>query len=160
MIFREVDRVIPQFGGVQNVLHRPLNINFLHARDGRGIDRWWPQHYQIWHGLWATRFAQVLEVVQSNDLGPSTDFLRWRYLAGKRYLVQADAFHQLPPNEIPVEAIQRQTPPHPQRSQVADAPDNMRPMRRMMVSTRTTARDWQWLDEMMVEDAEVAAPPQ
>ncbi|MED6186489.1 hypothetical protein PIB30_067139 [Stylosanthes scabra] len=45
-------------------------------------------------------------------------------------------------------------------SHVANVSDNKQPARRMMVGTRTTIRDWQWLDEMMVEDTEVAAPPQ
>ncbi|MED6194840.1 hypothetical protein PIB30_032270 [Stylosanthes scabra] len=158
--WHQVDQVIPQFGGVQNAPHRPLNIDFLHARDGRVIDRWWPRHYQRWHGLWATPFDQVFEVAQSGDPGASADFLRWWYLTRKRYLAPANAFHQLPSNEISVEATQRQTAPHPQRSQVANVLDNKRPGGRMMVDTRTTARDWQWLDEMMVEDAGIAAPPQ
>ncbi|MED6182643.1 hypothetical protein PIB30_030494 [Stylosanthes scabra] len=115
-----------QFGGVQNALYRPLNIDFLHAKGGRGIDRWWPRHYQIWHG--------------------------------KRYLAPVDVFHQLAPDEIPVEATQRQTPPHPQRSQVADVPDNRRPGRRMMVATGTTARHRQSLDEIMVEDGRSRFP--
>ncbi|MED6154147.1 hypothetical protein PIB30_109278, partial [Stylosanthes scabra] len=41
---------------------------------------------------------------------------------------------------------------------VDDVPDNRRQDRRRMVGTRTTARDWQWLDQMMGEDDEVAAP--
>ncbi|MED6155958.1 hypothetical protein PIB30_010305 [Stylosanthes scabra] len=32
------------------------------------------------------------------------DFLQWWILAAKRYLVPADPFHHLPPDEIPVEA--------------------------------------------------------
>ncbi|MED6197365.1 hypothetical protein PIB30_055831 [Stylosanthes scabra] len=43
--------------------------------------------------------------------------------------------------------------PHPARPDVPHVPDNRRPKRRMMVGTRTTARDWQWLDEMIAEDA-------
>ncbi|MED6181962.1 hypothetical protein PIB30_024291 [Stylosanthes scabra] len=78
--------------------------------------------------------------------------------AGNRYLVPADHSHHLPPDEIPVEATQRQSGPHPARPDVPHVPDNRRPARRMMVGTRTTARDWQWLDDMMAEDA-LAAPP-
>ncbi|MED6149264.1 hypothetical protein PIB30_060702 [Stylosanthes scabra] len=101
-----VDRVIPQFEEMQNITHAPLNIDFLHAKDGHGIDRWYPTTYR--QGLWATRFAQTFEVTQVDDPGPSADLLRWWFLAGKRYLVAEDAFHQLPPNEIPMEATQRQ----------------------------------------------------
>ncbi|MED6173362.1 hypothetical protein PIB30_058598 [Stylosanthes scabra] len=86
--------------------------------------------------------CQVFEVAQANDPSPSADFLRWWLLAGKRYLVSADALHQLPPDEIPFEATQRQTASHPQWSQVADVPDNRRPTRRMMVGMRTRTRDW------------------
>ncbi|MED6183028.1 hypothetical protein PIB30_034152 [Stylosanthes scabra] len=38
--------------------------------------------------------------------------------------------------------------------------DNRQPRRRMMVETRTTARDWQWLEDMMAEDALAAQPMQ
>ncbi|MED6206809.1 hypothetical protein PIB30_030125 [Stylosanthes scabra] len=39
-------------------------------------------------------------------------------------------------------------------------PDNRRPGRSMMVGTRTTARDWQWLEDIMVEDVPTAPPTQ
>ncbi|MED6190443.1 hypothetical protein PIB30_105923 [Stylosanthes scabra] len=74
--WHQVDRVIPQFGGVQNAPHQPLNIEFLHAKDGRGSDQWWPRKYQIWHSLWSSRFAQLFEVAQEEDPDPSADFLR------------------------------------------------------------------------------------
>ncbi|MED6193565.1 hypothetical protein PIB30_020709 [Stylosanthes scabra] len=154
----EVDRVIPQFGGVQNCPHPALNIDFLHAKDGRRSDQWFPQTFQRWHALWATRFQQLFQVVPSADPGPTADFIRWWILAGRRYLVPADRFHHLPPHEIPVEATQRQSGPHPARPDLPHVPDNRRPARRMMVGTRTTAWDWQWLDDMMGEDAP-AAPP-
>ncbi|MED6199668.1 hypothetical protein PIB30_078077 [Stylosanthes scabra] len=91
----------------------------MHAKDGWGSDQWWPQKYQRWHGLWASRFAQLFEVAQTEDPGPSVDFLRWWFLAGKR-----------------------------------------RPAMRMMVGTRTTTRDWHWLDEMMADDVQAAPPTQ
>ncbi|MED6162258.1 hypothetical protein PIB30_068671 [Stylosanthes scabra] len=63
------------------------------------------------------------------------------------------AYHHLPADEIPVNAIQRQSAPHLERPVVPNVPDNRRLGRRMMVGTRTTTRDWQWLDEMMGDDA-------
>ncbi|MED6149613.1 hypothetical protein PIB30_064150 [Stylosanthes scabra] len=111
--WHQVDRVIPQFGGVQNRPHPALNIDFLHAKDEQRSDQWFPQTYQCWHGLWATKFEQLFEVVQSADPGPTADFIQWSILAARRYLVPADHFHRLPPDEIPVEATQRQSGPHP-----------------------------------------------
>ncbi|MED6183240.1 hypothetical protein PIB30_036129 [Stylosanthes scabra] len=119
-----------------------LNIDFLHVKDERGSDQWWHKKYQIWHGLWASRFAQLYEVAQTEDSGPSADFLRWWFLAGKRYLVPAGPFHLLPADDIPVDVTQRQSAPHPQRTQVEDVPDNRRPARRMMIGTTNTARDY------------------
>ncbi|MED6216051.1 hypothetical protein PIB30_004082 [Stylosanthes scabra] len=62
------------------------------------------------------------------------------------------------PDEIPVDATQRQTAPHPRRSHVSDVPDRRRLGRQMIVGTRTTMRDCQWVEEMMADDAEAAAP--
>ncbi|RYR29285.1 hypothetical protein Ahy_B01g053651 [Arachis hypogaea] len=51
--WHQVDRVLPQFGGVQPFPQSALNIDFLMAKDGRGSDRlshdfldWWAQHGQ------------------------------------------------------------------------------------------------------------------
>ncbi|MED6223104.1 hypothetical protein PIB30_070771 [Stylosanthes scabra] len=131
----------PLFGGVQNRPHPTLNIEFLHSRDGQGSDQWFSQTYQHWNALWATRFEQLFEVVQSADPGPTVDFIQWWILAARRYLVPADQFHRLPPDEIPIEATQRQSNPHPARPDVPHAPDNRQPRRRMMVGTRTTDQD-------------------
>ncbi|MED6175591.1 hypothetical protein PIB30_079822 [Stylosanthes scabra] len=77
-----------------------------------------------------------------------------------RYLVPPDRFHHLPPDEIPVEATQRQSGPYPPRPDVPHVSDNRRPARRMMVGMRTTAPDWQWLDDMLAEGAPVAPSTQ
>ncbi|MED6205410.1 hypothetical protein PIB30_017223 [Stylosanthes scabra] len=106
------------------------------------------------------RFAQLFEVANSNDPGPSVDFLQWWFLAAKRYPVPASPYHQLPADDIPVDATQRQFAPHPERPVVPDVPDNIRLARRMLVGTRTMSRDWQWLDEIMVDDAHAVQPAQ
>ncbi|MED6140115.1 hypothetical protein PIB30_090060, partial [Stylosanthes scabra] len=67
------------------------------------------------------------------DLGPSTDYLRWWYLAGRRFLAPADTFYPRPADEIPPEAIQRLSDTPPRATQVDDVPDNRRPDRRHMV---------------------------
>ncbi|MED6107750.1 hypothetical protein PIB30_017016 [Stylosanthes scabra] len=158
--WHRVDPVIPQFGGAQNRPHPALNIDFLHAKDERRSDQWFPHTFQRWHALWATRFQQVFEVVQFADPRPIADFIQWWILAARRYLVPADRFHHLPPDEIPVEATHRQSGPHPARLDVPHVPDNKRPARRILVGTRTIARDWQWLDNMMAEGALTAPPTQ
>ncbi|MED6169610.1 hypothetical protein PIB30_022828 [Stylosanthes scabra] len=96
---------------------------------------------------------QLFEVALSDNPGSSADFLWWWYLAARRYLVPAGPYHHLPADEIPVEATQKQLASHPERPTVPDVPDNRRSGRRMMVGTRPTARDWQWLDDMIGEDA-------
>ncbi|MED6166682.1 hypothetical protein PIB30_111715, partial [Stylosanthes scabra] len=151
--WHQVDRMIPQFGGVQNYPHRPLNIDWLHARDGRGGDRWFPTTYQSWHGRWDSRHEQTFTVVEVQDPGPSAGYLRWWFLAARRFLAPDDAFYPRPPDEIPPEAIQRVADTPVGGNQVDDVPDNRRPGRRRMVGTRTTDRDWQWLDEMLGEEA-------
>ncbi|MED6150262.1 hypothetical protein PIB30_070752 [Stylosanthes scabra] len=154
MIHRDVDHVIPQFGGVQNSPHHPVNIDWLHARDGKEGDMWFPSVYQTWHGLWDSRHDHTFTVEEVQDPGPSADYLRWWFLAWKRYLAPVDAFFPRPLDEIPSEAFDRVADtPHTYR--VDDAPDNRRPDRRRMVGTRTTARDWQWVDEMLGENIHV-----
>ncbi|QHO27403.1 uncharacterized protein DS421_7g207720 [Arachis hypogaea] len=44
--WHQVDRVLPQLGGVQHEPESASNIDWLHAKDGRGGDRWFPSYYQ------------------------------------------------------------------------------------------------------------------
>ncbi|MED6142292.1 hypothetical protein PIB30_112219, partial [Stylosanthes scabra] len=99
---------------------------------------------------------QTFTVVEVQDPGPSAGYLRWWFLAARRFLDPDDAFYPRPPDEIPPEAIQRVADTPVGGNQVDDVPDNRRPGRRRMVGTRTTDRDWQWLDEMLGDEA--AAP--
>ncbi|MED6171137.1 hypothetical protein PIB30_037951 [Stylosanthes scabra] len=111
------------------------------------IEKWRPKTHSF-HMLWGEctlTLEQLFEIVQSADPGPTADFIQWWILATRRYLVPADRFYHLPPDEIP---------------DVTHVPDNRQPGRRRMVRTRTTVRDWQWLDDIMAEDAPAAPPTQ
>ncbi|MED6108336.1 hypothetical protein PIB30_022926 [Stylosanthes scabra] len=156
------DRVVPQFGGVQDIPGHPVNIDLLHSKDGRGGDRWFPHTYQIWHGMWDSRGDRVMVIHRVDDPGASELYIRWWFLAGKRFLC-GDAVHpDSRMTQVPVEASQRiPTAPQPMM-QVDDVPDRRRPERQRRVGTRTTARDWQWVNRAMEEgegdDVDVAPP--
>ncbi|RYR43272.1 hypothetical protein Ahy_A08g039698 [Arachis hypogaea] len=50
--WHQIDRVLPQFGGVQPPPRPALNIDFLMLKDGRGGDRWFLAHLPDWHLHW------------------------------------------------------------------------------------------------------------
>ncbi|MED6227253.1 hypothetical protein PIB30_111712, partial [Stylosanthes scabra] len=66
------------------------------------------------------------------DPGPSAGYLRWWFLAARRFLAPDDAFYPRPPDEIPPEAIQRVADTPVGGNLVDDVPDNRRPGRRRM----------------------------
>ncbi|RYR08833.1 hypothetical protein Ahy_B05g076663 isoform F [Arachis hypogaea] len=75
--WHQVDRVLPQFGGVQAPPRPALNIDFLMSKDGRGGDRWFPAHLADWHHHWQERAEHILQFDIVADPGPSHDFLTW-----------------------------------------------------------------------------------
>ncbi|RYR48656.1 hypothetical protein Ahy_A07g034712 [Arachis hypogaea] len=150
--WHQVDSVVPQLGGVQHFPEDALNFDWLHAKDGRGGDRWFPHYYQAWHLHWGNRLDTVIAIDRMADLGPSTDYLDWWYREAHSFISPGTAFADPKGTEIPPEAFQRGSSLVPRRSQLPNMPDNRRVERRRRVGTRNTGQEWRWLDDMMQED--------
>ncbi|MED6226820.1 hypothetical protein PIB30_107494 [Stylosanthes scabra] len=110
--------------------------------------------------MWDARAERVLSIQRVADPGASELYLRWWFLAGKRFLCGDAAHGDVRMTQVPGEASQRVPTAHEPLLRVDDVPDNRRPERRMRVGTRTTARDWQWVNQAMEEDGEVEVAPQ
>ncbi|QHO00901.1 uncharacterized protein DS421_13g410310 [Arachis hypogaea] len=122
--WHQIDRVLPQFGGVQPPPLPALNIDFLMSKDGRGGDRWFPSYLQKWHLYWDSRQESVLRF----DLGDP---------------------RAVP---VPVEASQRGPGRVPDMDRPEDVPDRRRVERRMGVGTRRSQREFRWPDHAMDDD--------
>ncbi|MED6149227.1 hypothetical protein PIB30_060427 [Stylosanthes scabra] len=107
----QVDRVLPRFGGVQDILRPPVNIDFLHSKDGRGEDRWFTNTYRTWHSIWDAREEHAMIIPRFPD--PEK-----RFLFGD--VAHADSRLTL----LPVEATQRVPSSPPPVIQVDDVPNN------------------------------------
>ncbi|QHO49962.1 uncharacterized protein DS421_1g18540 [Arachis hypogaea] len=125
--WHQVDRVIPQFGGVQHLPLPALNIDWLHGKDGRGGDQWFPRYYREWHEHWENRLYSVIPVQRVVDPGS-----------------EADCFDRGGSSQRVV--------PGPPRVHVYDKLDNRRVNRRHRIGTRTTDREWRWLVDRLDED--------
>ncbi|RYR10964.1 hypothetical protein Ahy_B05g079453 [Arachis hypogaea] len=147
--WHQVDRVMPQLGGVQHEPEPALNINWPHAKDGRGGDRWFPSYYQVWHPSWQNRFDAVLSIPQVPDPGPFVDFLQWWYSVAFRFLSSDSLIADPRAEEISQDVIQRGSSHAPSRVPMPDVLDNRRVERRRCVGTRATDREWRWLDDMI-----------
>ncbi|XP_072057967.1 uncharacterized protein [Arachis hypogaea] len=150
--WHQIDRVLPQLGGVQPCLNSALNIDFLMSKDGRGDDRWFSYHLQKWRLYWDSRAETVLRFDVVADPGPSHEFVEWWSQHGKRLL--SPEMHLGDPRavSIPVEASQRGAGRVPDMDRPKDVPDRRRVERRARVGTRRSQREWRWLDAAMDDD--------
>ncbi|RYR05064.1 hypothetical protein Ahy_B06g084914 [Arachis hypogaea] len=153
-----VDRVLPQFGGVQHLPEPALNIDWLHAKDGRGGDRWFPSYYQEWHQHWEDRLRSVIWVDRVMDPGPSAEYLDWWCRVAHRFLSPDVAFQDPRPIVLTEEARHRGSSQAPPRVHVYDRPDNRRVDRRRRIGTCTTDREWREFADRLEEDVPDAEP--
>ncbi|QHO20714.1 uncharacterized protein DS421_11g340380 [Arachis hypogaea] len=153
--WHQVDRVLPQFGGVQPPPRPALNIDFLMSKDGRGGDCWFPAQLADWHLHWQERAEHVLQFDIVADPGPSHEFLTWWHQHGKRFLSPEMFLGDPRGIPIPDEATQRGPGRVPEMDRAHDVPDRRRVERRARVGTRRSQREHAWLDDAMdeVEDA-------
>ncbi|RYR33627.1 hypothetical protein Ahy_A10g048251 [Arachis hypogaea] len=150
--WHQVDRVLPQFGGFQHLPEPALNIDWLHAKDGRGGDRWFPTYYREWHQHWENRLHSVIWVDRVLDPGPSSDYLEWWCRVAHRFLSPDVAFQDPRPIVLTEEARHRGSSQAPPRVHVYDRPDNSQADWRRRIGTRTTDQEWQELADRLEED--------
>ncbi|RYR12616.1 hypothetical protein Ahy_B04g070074 isoform B [Arachis hypogaea] len=147
--WHQVDRVLPQFGGVQPPPRPALNIDFLMSKDGRGGDRWFPSHLPDWHLHWQECADHILQFNIVPDPGPSHEFLSWWHQHGKRFLSPEMLLGDPRGIPIPEEATQWGAGRVPEMDRVDDVPDRRRIERRARVGTRCSQREVDWLEQAM-----------
>ncbi|RYR23618.1 hypothetical protein Ahy_B03g068815 [Arachis hypogaea] len=110
---------------VTAVVHPEILVDehhWLHAKDGRGGDRWFPRYYQEWHQHWEDRFDSVILVDRVADPGPSAEYLDWWCRVAHRFLSPEVAFQDPRPILLTEEARHRGSSQAPPRVQVVDRP--------------------------------------
>ncbi|RYR42257.1 hypothetical protein Ahy_A08g038723 [Arachis hypogaea] len=103
-----IDRVVPQLGDVQHVPEPGLNIDWLHAKDNKGGDK-----YDIC--IWGNRVDSILNIQRMVDSGPSAEYLDWWYRVAHRVLSPNAIFADPRQVEIPVDAFHRRSSQAPAR---------------------------------------------
>ncbi|RYR74165.1 serine/threonine-protein phosphatase 7 long form homolog isoform X1 [Arachis hypogaea] len=140
--WHQVDRVLPQLGGVQHRPHKALDIDSLMAKDGRGGDRWFPNVFATWHQHWNNRFDNVLRFQIVPNPGPSVDYLNWWFRIARRFLSPEHLLVDPRVAGIPQDARPRGESANPAMVEAPDVPDRRSIERRARVGTRTSQRNY------------------
>ncbi|MED6151416.1 hypothetical protein PIB30_082206 [Stylosanthes scabra] len=139
--WHQIDRVFPQFEGVQSKPPKALDLDILNTKDGRGGDRWFLGDYPTWHREWETQMASILDFPVHSHPGPDREFLDWWYELPHRFLSLEGMLGDPRRDEVEevIATTGTQVPPH--RTQVPDVPDRCRADRGRRVGTRMSQRD-------------------
>ncbi|RYR01745.1 hypothetical protein Ahy_B06g080610 [Arachis hypogaea] len=149
--WHQIDRVLPQFGGVQSRPQPALDIDFLMSKDGRCGDSWFSYNLQFWHLHWESQADHVLRFDIVPDPGLSHDFLDWWVQHGKRFM--SPELYLGDPRVVPIsiEVTQRGVGRVPDMDQVDDVLDRRRVEQRARAGTCRSQCEWRRLDQAMAE---------
>ncbi|RYR03237.1 hypothetical protein Ahy_B06g082096 [Arachis hypogaea] len=106
--WHHVDQAVWQFGGLQHIPTRPLDIDSLHGMDGQfGRSEWFPHLLGGWHDLWDHRANHRLHIHNHIDLRPSLPYMTW-YIQW----VHTELFSQGDQHLVPAGVVPEDLPLH------------------------------------------------